>query len=322
MDNKIFLYLRYNIEICNIFTKKNCNMKRLSVIIILSILGFGIILSSCNPKDTHGPKIYLLDAHGKIIPPGLGDTVVLLYTKFIDPGVRVEDNLSKSEEIIVESNVADILPVTSDGYLKRTGEYEITYTATDAARNVSTKKRKIRIANISEAFAGSYITRRTSQFVNNDTSYKSNVVVDASKPGRLRFPKVYAHTWDGRKVYYRVNADLWNPGMSTTADPSICYMGTASSPTIPFFRNLTYQQGIDTILTFRYLRIDAQNYLDTTGNENYKIYIAGVQDINGVPLSRIEYIGNSKTIARIVLELNVTKNGIYTDRVTETYILE
>ena len=41
--------------------------------------------------------------------------------------------------------------------------------------------------------------------------------------------------------------------------------------------------------------------------------------ITNYPLSRIEYLGDSKTIKRIVLELNVTKNNSV-DRVTEVYI--
>lgn len=294
-------------------------MKKLSGIILIAIIGIALMFSSCQ-KDKQAPKIYLLDAHGKIMPSGKTDTTVLLFTKYVDPGIRVEDNATKTADIVVTSDIEAVLKVNNEGYLNRTGEYEITYTATDLEGNVATKKRLVKVVNISEPFVGSYIIRRDSQIAN-DTTYKSTIVVDQRVPGRLRFSKVYAHTWDGRKIYYRVNADLWNPGQPTNADPSIAYMGSANDPTVPFFRNLTYTQGFDSILTFRHLKIPAQNYLDTTGNENYKVYIAGVEDINGVPLSRIEYIGNSKTIARIVLELNVTKNNVV-DRVTETYILE
>lgn len=294
-------------------------MKKLSGIILIAIIGIALIFSSCQ-KDTQAPKIYLLDAQGKIMPVGKVDTTVLLYTIYVDPGIRVEDNATKTSDIVVTSDIESVLKVNSEGYLNRTGEYEITYTATDLDGNVATKKRLIKVVNISEPFIGSYIIRRDSQIAN-DTTYKSTIVADQRVPGRLRFSKVYAHTWDGRKIYYRVNADLWNPGQPTNADPNIGYMGSANNPSVPFFRNMTYVEGFDSILTFRHLRIPAQNYLDTTGNEDYKVYIAGVEDTNGVPLSRIEYIGNSKTIARIVLELNVTKNNVV-DRVTETYIME
>jgi hypothetical protein len=153
--------------------------------------------------------------------------------------------------------------------------------------------------------------------LNDDTVYNSSVVADTRVPGRLRFPKVYAHYNNGQKSYFRINADLFSPELSENYSETIAYMGTASDNETPFFANLSYEQATDSILTFDMLKIDAQYYTDTLGNQ---VYISGVTEPgHNYPLSRIEYLGTSKTIKRIVLELNVTKNDAV-DRVIEVYI--
>jgi len=290
-------------------------MKKSLVILLTTLIAAVFVFSACN-SDTTGPKIYLLDAHGNTTQ--VADTTVLLFTKFTDPGVYVEDNATKNSNIIVESNASEELPVNTSGYLKKAEQVIITYTAKDEAGNISTLDRNVNIYNISQPFANSYATTRTTFNLNNDTSYNSNVTPDSKVPGRLRFSKVYAHTWDGERTYFRVNADLFDPeNISDDFSEDIAYMGTASNSETPFFAGMTYKQAEDTILTFKYLKIDAQDYTDTA--ENHTVYIQGVdEEGTGLPLSRIEYLAGSKTILRIVLELNVTKNNV-SDRVTEIY---
>ena len=144
----------------------------------------------------------------------------------------------------------------------------LTYTAHDEEGNTSTNSRSIRIANISEAFAGSYATTRNTMNLNDDTSYNSTIAVDSRIPGRLRFPKVYAHSWDGQKTYFKVNADLYNPEqLSKTFSETIAYMGTLSDSETPFFSEMSYDEGIESILNFTMLRIDAQYYTDSLNNQ-------------------------------------------------------
>ncbi len=289
-------------------------MKKKLFILLPIFVVFAFVLTSCN-SDTQGPKIYLLGADGDIVQDG--DTTVLLYTKFVDPGVKVEDNASHEENIILENNASEELSLTSSGYLKYTGEYEITYTATDEESNVSSIIRKLTVLNISQPFVNSYTTTRTALHLV-DTSYRSSVTADTKIPGRLRFPKVYQHTWDGARTYFRVNADLYDPAnLSDEASDAIAYMGTQSNKEIPYFANMSYEEGIESITNFTYLRIDAQEYSDSTNT--HRVFIQGVvEEGTDLPLSHIEYIGGSSTILKIVLELNVTKNGIV-DRVTEVY---
>ncbi len=292
-------------------------MKKSLIVIVTTFIAALFIFSACN-TDTQGPKIYLYGTDGKVTQKE--DTTVLLYTKFVDPGVYVEDNATKNSNIIIEDNASEELPLNSSGYLKKAEQAEITYTAKDEAGNVSEKKRIVNIYNVAQPFVRSYTTTRTTFNLNNDTSYSSNVTADSKIPGRLRFPKVYAHAWDGDRTYFRVNADLYDPiGISDVYSEEIGYMGTASNSDIPFFVNMTYEEAADEILTVKLLKIDAQQYQDTA--ENHSVSIQGVtQEGTGIPLSRIEYIGDSKTISKIVLELNVSKEGESPDRVTEIYI--
>lgn len=297
-------------------------MKKLILITFVFVALSSIIFTSCN-EDTTPPKLYWYNSAGDIVKTG--DTTVLLYTKYVDPGVYAEDNASKEADIILENDAEDILSLTSEGYLRRTGDYVITYTAEDAEGNKAEYFRNIYIRNITEPFVKSYATTRNALHLG-DTAYNSNVSADARVPGRLSFPKVYAHTWDGSKTYFRVNADLFDPeNLSKDYSETIGFMGTKSDKDTPFFKDMTYEQGADRALSFIMLKIDAQKYEDAA--QNHIVYIQGVTDqVTDYPKSRIEYLSNSKTITRIVLELNVTKldnlgNPLGgPDKVTEVYI--
>lgn len=287
-----------------------------SVLIVFTVFALGVLFfSSCN-DDTTAPNLYWYNSAGDIVPTG--DTTVLLYTKYVDPGVYVEDNSSSESGITVVNDLEDILSFTDEGYVRRAGDFVVTYNATDEAGNAAPYLRNIGVKNIAEPFVNSYATTRNTMHLP-ETTYNSSVTADARIPGRLRFPKVYAHEWDEQKTYFRVNADLYDPeNLSKNFSETIGYMGTVSDKETPFFANMTYETGADSILSFTMLRIDAQEYSDTANS--HTVYIQGVTDqVTDYPLSRIEYLANSKTITRIVLELNVTKNGVV-DRVTEIYI--
>ena len=294
-------------------------MKRILSIVIVVIVVATVIFTSCKKEDVTGPKIYLLGLGGVILKDYEVDTTVLLFTKFVDPGVLVEDNATLTDSIKLTDNSEDVLLVNSSGYLRRAEIVDLIYTAKDEALNTTTRTRQITIANIADAFAKTYTTTRTTFYLNDDSTYNSNVVSDSRVPGRLRFPKVYAHTWDGSKTYFRINADLFHPDLSQSYSDDIAYMGAPDDSERPFFSAMSYEQGIDSILCFTYLKIDAQYYQDSIEGASHEVYISGVEDQEThLPLSRIEYLFDSKTIKRIVLELNVTKNGLV-DRVTEVY---
>ncbi|MDD2635095.1 MAG: hypothetical protein PHW82_06305 [Bacteroidales bacterium] len=290
-------------------------MRKLILITFVFFVLSSIIFTSCN-EDIIGPKLYWYNSEGEIVQTG--DTTVLLYTEYIDPGVYAEDNVSKEENIIITNDAEAILSLTSEGYLRRTGDYIITYVAEDEAGNKSEYLRNIKIRNIAEPFVNSYATSRNALHLA-ETTYNSSVSADTRVPGRLRFPKVYAHESADKKIYFRVNADLFDPeNLSKNYSEKISFMGTKSDAETPFFKDMTYEQGVDTALSFVMLKIDAQEYEDSTGAVS--VFIQGITNqTTDYPLSHIEYLTNSKTITKIVLELNVTKDGIV-DRVTEVYI--
>jgi hypothetical protein len=290
-------------------------MKNTSILFGFLLLSGFFIFNSCG-RDDLPPDIYLLDSNSEITQQS--DTTVLLFTKYTDPGIKAEDNVTEEANIIKTDDSEDELEVTADGYLKRVEDIVITYTATDEALNVGTKTRNISIRNISEPFAGVYMTTRTAMFIEDETTYNSTVSVDTRIPGRLGFPKSYSHIDTETSIYFKVVADLFNPEASTVFSEIIAYMGTVSDKELPFFKDMTYTEGMEAALDFNLLMISAQTFTDALGNA---YTISGVADpINpDLPLSRIEYLSGTKTIKRIILELNVTKDGVYTDRVTEIY---
>jgi hypothetical protein len=216
------------------------------------------------------------------------------------------------------NDLEDVLLVNDAGYIRKTGEYTIIYSATDEAGNKGTATRVITVENISAQFSGAYFTNRTAQQIAETTNYTSTVAVDARIPGRLSFPKVYAHVDGGQNIYFKLYADLYKPEVSDEYSETISYMGKPTDKETPFFELMTYSEAIDEILSFERLMIPAQTFTDALGNA---YTISGVADPANpdMPFSRIEYLGGSTTITKIYLELNVTKDGVYTDRVTEIY---
>ncbi|MDD3685589.1 MAG: DUF5011 domain-containing protein [Bacteroidales bacterium] len=287
-------------------------------IIFLSVAILAIVFVSCDKQDTISPDVLLLGDGGAYLAAGDTDTTVLLFSKFTDPGFEAEDNLTKTEDLILVNDLEDVLLVNDAGYLRKTGEYTITYSATDEAGNKGTATRKITVENISAPFAGTYFTNRTAQQIAETTNYTSTVAVDTRIPGRLSFPKVYAHVDGGEDIYFKLYADLYKPEVSDEYSESIAYMGKPTDKEAPFFELMTYSEAIEEILSFERLMIPAQTFTDALGNA---YTISGVADPANpdMPYSRIEYLGESTTITKIYLELNVTKDGVYTDRVTEIY---
>ncbi|HOZ31185.1 MAG TPA: hypothetical protein PLL66_09725 [Bacteroidales bacterium] len=288
------------------------------LLILASITIFTFIFSSCKKPDETGPDIYLLGINNQILEASQTDTILLLYTKYQDPGVIVEDNVSDVEDVIVTDDNDEVLSVSDEGFLNKVEDVVITYTAKDEALNVSSIEKNISIRNISEPFAGTYITNRTSMFLPTVSNYNSVVSVDSHIPGRISFPKVYKHEESSEDIYFKLVADMYSPDNSTQYSSGIAYMGKVEDKETPFFIDMSYEEGIASAVEFEYLMISAQIFTDDLGNQ---YTISGVADPtdNDLPYSRIEYLDGSNTIKRIVLELNVTKDGEYTDRVTEIY---
>ncbi|MDY0160624.1 MAG: DUF5011 domain-containing protein [Bacteroidales bacterium] len=284
-------------------------MKYLRILLVTSFIAAVYFLTSCGSTDTIPPKLYLY---------GASDTTILLGLQYVDRGIYVEDNASNEDEIEIENDIEDVINFYNDGKTRRTGDYYITYTATDQEGNSDTIGRMVRVKNVSTPFAGSYECRRQQSFFWNDTSYRSTVSADTRTAGRLRISRVYNHydPSNNRNIFFTVYAELWHPELSQQFSSIYGYLGTVSDPESPFYADMDYDGAIDSIKNFTYLKIQGAPYLDSIGNAEFNI--AGSNQ-NGIPLSRIEYINGE--VSKIILKYVITKyDGSNPDQVIEEYI--
>lgn len=295
--------------------------------LILAAIAFIALFVSCNHHDTTAPVIYFLDTNGNVSRKA--DTTIMLYTTYVDPGCYVEDNASLEANIQLESDIETVLTISKKdphkGQVSRATAYDVTYTATDEAGNVATKVKTINCKNVTSFLGGSYLTNRTGgggAFP--DTSYFSNISASASKAGTLRFSKVCSHVINGKKVYFRVDADLCKGTESQGSySEQIGFMGTPEDKEVPYYAGMTYEKAIDSAKCFEYIYIWPGTYPCYNEADSTQIAEFRVQGNSegGKPKSKIEYYEGSNNVKRIVLDLNITKDGrAYT--IQEEYIPE
>ena len=312
------------------------NRRVLSSMIVLAMLAtLSVVCVNCH-KDTIPPSIYFLAKDGVNIDRK-GDTTVLLYTKYVDPGCYVEDNASDSENIEVTSDLETVLPIERKvashiGEIKKTGDYNITYTATDEAGNPGTKSKIISCRNVSDMYAGRYWTEREqivggSSDICQPARYYSNITASPSVAGRIRFSKVALHEYNGQKVSFKVDADLYSPELSPrTRSDQVGFLGTAADKEVAFYNGLSYEAAVDSVrLNYVYLQIPTQEasvaYTDADAAiSDYTVRIQGRME-GGVPKSKIVY-NDKGVMLYIVLELAITVNNQAIQNYVEIYKAE
>ena len=313
------------------------NRRNLTALVVIAVIAsLSLVLTGC-PKDTTGPTIYFLAKDGVNIDKK-GDTTIILYTKYVDPGYYVEDNASKSADIQVETTTD--LPLESKvaahmGEVKKTGDYTFTYKATDEAGNLGTRSKKITVKNVSDIYTGMYLTMRDEipsglgLDVCNDTTYYSNITSLKSVAGGLRFSKVAAHKKnDGTKVSFKVDAMLYSQDHSPrTASDQLGYMGSAEDKEQHKFDGLSYEAVVDSIrLDYVYLQIKTQEYTAYTESDaadsEYKVRIQGRLEADGkTPKSKIVY-SDRGVMLYIELNLSLTIGNTSVQNYVERYYLE
>lgn len=309
------------------------NRRVLSSMIVFAMLAtLSVVCVNCK-RDTTAPSIYFLAKDGKTIDKK-GDTVVLLYNKYVDPGCYVEDNASDSANITIESNLDAVLPIEKKlashmGEVKKTGDFEVTYTATDEEGNAGTRSKVISCKNVSDIYNGKYWTVReevngSTASVAKDTAYYSTVAAANNVAGRIRFSKVACHIYNGKKVSFKVDADLFSPELSpSTRSDQIGYLGKASDKESVLYEGMSYDQAVDSIrLNYVYLQIPNQEYTaysedDATVSE-YKVRIKGRMD-GQVPRSKIVY-DERGGLKYIILDLTLTIDNVVIGNDNNPYI--
>jgi hypothetical protein len=288
-------------------------MKRILIsFILLSLLAGGLLFVGCEPDDTTKPRIYFTQPQ---------DTIVLLLTQFEDPGVYVEDNKDVSADIKVESDFEDVIDLNTNGELRRTGIYEITYIATDLSGNTAEAVRTVNVVNVGEIIAGSYDVVGTYEDVPDD-NFVSTISADARYAGRVRFSRVYNHEDGDDQIWLRVNAwlysdtkslDITNP--ANEADEYFGWTTTPDNPNEPFFYEIGHTAAFEEMKEFTYLHIPTQNFVDSLGIAEFTI--RGQAESDGMPRSKVVY--EFDQLKQIELQINVTRSG-NTDRITEIYV--
>lgn len=271
----------------------------ISYIIVLASIVAMIFLTGCPGEDSTPPTIYF---HNQ-------DTTVALLTKFSDPGVIVEDNKNYAENIEVESDFYDEVYIDSDSLAWRTGEFEVTYTATDEAGNTKEAIGLVNVKNPSEIIAKTYNV--TGDYTNiTDTNFTSFVSASNRYAGGVRFSKIYPHSVDGELVYLNIEAYLYDPDLSPApddADDEVKFMGTPENPSTPFYEGLSYTETLDMMKAdggrYTYLHIPQKNYTDSTLDQQYSVK-GRKDDETGKPLSRVKYFNNGE-IKKITLKYNI-----------------
>lgn len=310
----------------------------LRILVLLAVVATILGISSCS-KDSTAPYIYFLKGqNGSDTVPVIdkkGDTTILLYTKYVDPGVLVEDNASNTVDIQVTDDISSVLPIEKKNAahmdeVKKIGEYKITYSATDEAGNVGTKSKVITIRNLSDIYSGKYYTKRNSipssygLSIGRDTSYTSNITPATGVMGRLRFSKVACHVYEGKAVSFKVDADLYSAERSPRSrSEQIGFMGTAEDKESPIYKGLSYEAAIDSLrYEYVYLQIPTQEYVAYTDAEaatDYKVRIQGrLQEDGKTPRSKIVY-NEQGVMLEIVLELSITVGNQAVQNYIERY---
>jgi len=313
------------------------NRRIFRTVIFLAIIATLTVVFTACPKDTTAPTIFFYEMDSSISKHG-GDTTVLLYTKYEDPGWYVEDNASLSADIQVTSDIETALTTEKKdashmGQIKKTGEYVVTYTATDEAGNVGTATRKITCKNVSDIYTGRYYMKRDAILSGlgmelcRDTAYYSNVTASPTVAGRLRFSKVACHTHNGQKVSFKVDADMFSSTLSPRdMSAQIGYLGGRNGDKESVrYEGLTYDKAVDTMrFEYVYLKIPTQSYTAYTEGDaavnDYTVRIQGRMD-GQVPKSKIVYNENG-VMLYILLELSLTVDNQSIQNYVEKYYLE
>ncbi|MDR2010450.1 MAG: hypothetical protein LBQ22_08205 [Bacteroidales bacterium] len=316
--------------------------KKIFIFLVVSII-ISLLFTGCL-KDTKKPVIQLYGVNQipiKSAPEGQYDTVILLYSRYTDPEppVWVEDNKSLSEDIIVTSDIEEILNVSRNNwYVTRTGDLAITYTAVDEDNNSNSIQRKMRVANVSEAYSPAN-DRTTYQLMSREshtipfTSYTMNVTTDSRVAGVIRLPRVYSHEENGESVSYNISAYLYSDELSQRVSTTIGYMGHKSNPDKPFFevyddfghhvRNLSHKEAMDTLVSatspLRITELKIEDQIVYTDPSDETKYVR-IKPHNAGTRSTIEYLGNEPYKITIAFSVEDRRGATYiTDDVIEKY---
>jgi hypothetical protein len=202
-------------------------MKKITLLFaIFAMVASATFFTSCEVEDITKPVITLEDGE---------DVDVILGSTWEDPGYTATDDEDGdlTSSVVVEGTVNT----------NQTGTYEVNYTVTDAAGNVGTAKRNVRVYNEVEDWAGSYLGDDTEDGTNFGPEHRT---VNASETvnKRLFFIKFSGRT--DADPYGDVNTSAETISMPSqefvSGNPAnnFAYAGTANLNSATEVMNWTY----------------------------------------------------------------------------------
>ncbi|MGB4665719.1 MAG: DUF5011 domain-containing protein [Bacteroidales bacterium] len=196
-------------------------MKKINILLILGLVA--LVMFSCsndsNDEDATPPVITL---------NGPSDTTIALNTQWTDPGATAIDD--------EDGNV----PINVSGVVNKdlVGIYTITYKASDAAGNISTKTRTVRVRNMADLWEGDYSVTDNSGGI--EYTYTDHISISQTQNNYVNVNK-FRNYINGTLEFYFTNPDSLNASIVVNAQNITC--GD------PYITRLFYGMGQITSLT-------------------------------------------------------------------------
>ncbi|MDI3479135.1 MAG: hypothetical protein PWQ14_281 [Rikenellaceae bacterium] len=174
-------------------------MKKINILLILGLVAL-VMFSCSNDKDTTPPVITL---------NGPSDTTIVLNTQWTDPGATAIDDK--------DGNV----PINASGVVNKdlVGVYTITYQASDAAGNISTKTRTVRVRNMADIWEGDYSVTDNSGGV--QFTYTDHISVSQTQNTYVNVNK-FRNYINGTLEFYFTNPDSLNASIVINIQNIMC----------------------------------------------------------------------------------------------------
>lgn len=164
-------------------------MKKRILLLSSAVLAMGTLLfTGCSKEDTTAPVITLI---------GDADIDHILNSAYTDQGATAEDDEDGDLTASITANVSIVNE-------NQTGNYTITYEVSDAAGNVGTATRDVRVYNEAENLAGNYSGTDISPFPGGTTTNYSEVVSVSSTVNKRILVTKFGNYVNG-SVYMDVN---------------------------------------------------------------------------------------------------------------------
>lgn len=185
----LFLFNFATIKNILLITKNSYFMKKGTLLIATAILVLSaFIFNACTKDDTTKPVITL---------KGQQSMTVVLNGTFTDPGYTAEDD--------EDGDISSSVVVSGTVDVNSAGTYTLTYTVSDAAGNIGTIERTVKVENAAAYLQGSYnVVDIAGGFTSN---YTDHITASSITNNRVYVQYFANYEYVGNLVYFTVSAN-------------------------------------------------------------------------------------------------------------------